>query len=124
MRICAHGSWKKTCHQQNKKSSLQRKLSYRLAYSFVEQLTLVLALESHSQEALQALRSCLRNINFSERITTSLGRGDLVLLVLQTSRNSRFSKGDQKRVHASGNEPLPVHSVGSTCSSLPAKKNN
>lgn len=49
-------------------------------------------------------------------------RGNLVLLVIQTSRNSRFPKRDQSQVRASGNEPPPAHSVGSTSSSLPARK--
>lgn len=60
---------RKPVASKTKKSSLWGKPSYHLAYSFVELLTLVLALETHSQEMLQALGSCLSTINLSKTIT-------------------------------------------------------
>ena len=60
-----------------------------LSYSSVALLALALALESLSQEVLQAPRPCLSS---SQRGSLADG-GGLVLLVLQTSRNLGFSGG-------------------------------
>lgn len=118
MRISVNCCWNKTCNQQNKWFCLWGKL----ILSYICRISHPYPAIRDSEPRCVAGIEVLPEHHKPLREASLSGKENLVLLVLQTSRSSRFSKSDQSWVHTPRNRSPPAHSGGSRSSSLPVKK--